>query len=195
MTIPDALSKSFSEMWGVLVLFLIPVGGGIPAGVLLAQKHGIAWPLMTALYFVSDVILAFLFEPIMLFFIWVGRHVPPLQKFIAAMKASTQKTVAKYGTSTGPLALIMIAFGVDPMTGRAAAVAAGHGFVTGWMIAITGDMMFFMLLMVSTIWLKGVLGDGTWASLIILVVMMVAPAIIRHIKDRVKNLYKDIKAR
>ena len=77
----------------------------------------------------------------------------------------------------------------------AAAVAAGHGFVTGWMIAITGDMMFFMLLMVSTIWLKGVLGDGTWASLINLVVMMVAPAIIRHIKDRVKNLYKDIKAR
>ena len=31
-------------MLPVLMLFLIPIGGGIPAGVLLARDHGLAWP-------------------------------------------------------------------------------------------------------------------------------------------------------
>ena len=54
---------SVADMLSVLKLFLIPVGGGIPAGVMLAQAKGVAWPVTTLLYLVSDIILAFLFEP------------------------------------------------------------------------------------------------------------------------------------
>ena len=53
------------------------------------------------------------------------------------------------------------------MTGRAVAVAAGHGFLAGWMIAIAGDMIYFTLLMIYTLWLKSVIRDGTWSMLII----------------------------
>jgi len=54
------------------------------------------------------------------------------------------RSVAHFsGTGAGPFALVMIAFGVDPMTGRATALAAGHGFVTGWALAIAGDMLYF----------------------------------------------------
>ena len=49
----------------VLMLFLIPIGGGIPAGVILARDHDLAWPTTGMLYFVSDVILAFAFEPVL----------------------------------------------------------------------------------------------------------------------------------
>ena len=38
----------------VLWLFLVPVGGGIPGGVLLAQKRGLTWPVMMILYFISS---------------------------------------------------------------------------------------------------------------------------------------------
>lgn len=48
-------------MLPVLMLFLIPVGGGIPAGVLLARTMGLRWPVTAGLYFVSDLILALAF--------------------------------------------------------------------------------------------------------------------------------------
>ncbi len=52
-------------MFPVLMLFLIPVGGGIPAGVLLARTRGLAWPVTAGLYLISDVLLALAFEPVL----------------------------------------------------------------------------------------------------------------------------------
>jgi len=46
--------QSTPIMLSVLKLFIIPVGGGIPAGVLLAHAKGLAWPLTTILYLVSE---------------------------------------------------------------------------------------------------------------------------------------------
>jgi len=70
----------------VLMLFLLPVGGGIPAGVLLAHAKGLAWPMTTGLYFVSDVILALAFEPVLRLLVAWGRKVPALARVTAAMK-------------------------------------------------------------------------------------------------------------
>src|SRR5450830_916244 len=134
--------QSTSIMLSVLKLFLIPVGGGIPAGVLLAQAKGLAWPITTGLYLVSDIALALAFEPILRLISAVAGKIPVLARFSAALKAVTARSVAHIsGTSTGPLALVMVAFGVDPMTGRATALAAGHGFLAGWAFAIAGDML------------------------------------------------------
>ena len=176
--------QNLSGAWAVLSLFLIPVGGGIPAGVLLAKNYGIAWPITATLYFISDVILACVFEPIMLLLIAAGKKSRRLRRFSEAFSQSMQKTISKYGHSTGPFTLIMIAFGVDPMTGRAAAAAAGHKFVTGWMIAIAGDMIYFGVIMASTLWLNGILGDGTWTTIIILALMLIVPGLVRRIRER-----------
>ena len=81
----------------------------------------------------------------------------------------------------------MISFGVDPMTGRAAALGAGYGFIGGWLIAIAGDMIFFVILMVSTLWLNSVLGDGTWAAVIIMAVMFGVPMLWRWFRARSKS--------
>lgn len=175
--------SSFKSMWEVLVLFLIPVGSGIPGGVLLAQSRGLGWPVMVILYFISDVILACVFEPLMLVVIRAGKRSPFFARLSDAMRRSMQKTTSSYGTRVGPLALIMIAFGVDPMTGRAAAKAAGHGFLSGWTLSITGDMIFFAVLMVSTLWLNSIVGDGTKTMLIIMVLMMAVPWAVRRFRE------------
>ena len=166
----------FSAAWAVFMLFAIPIGGGIPAGVLLARSKGLGWPVMTVLYFASDLALACAFEPVMRGVIAVSRRSPRLVRLLAALKTAWEKSSSRYtrsGQKLGPLALVLISFGVDPMTGRAAARAAGHGFVAGWTIAIAGDMLYFLMLMVSTLWLSAVLGDGTWATMIILVITMI----------------------
>ena len=59
------LIPSLSNMLSVFKLFIIPVGGGIPGGVLLAQSQGMAWPVTGLLYLVSDIALAFAFEPVL----------------------------------------------------------------------------------------------------------------------------------
>lgn len=175
--------NSFSHFWKVLILFLVPIGGGIPAGVLLGRSYGMAWPIMMFLYFISDVILACLFEPIMYLFMRIGKNIPFVVRFSEAFKVMVKKTTENFGNSTGPFALILIAFGMDPMTGRAAAIAAGHGFVSGWMIAIAGDMIYFTLLMASTLWLNNIIGDGTTTTLIIFALMMLIPFLIRRFRN------------
>ena len=164
----------------MLSLFLIPIGGGIPAGVLLAQKAKIAWPGMMLLYFISDCILACVFEPLMLWLIKQGKRTEAMAKVVAAMKEQTKKTLSMY-SGTGPLTLIGIAFGVDPMTGRLVARLCGHGFLPGWAIAIAGDMIYFAVIMSSTLWLNSYLGDGTLTTFVILALMLGIPYLKRRL--------------
>jgi hypothetical protein len=170
--------------WGVLWLFLIPFGGGIPGGVLYGRAHAVGWPAMEVLYFISDVILACVFEPTMKLFLRWARKRPHMARATEAMRAAVLKTTELYGTTGGPFTLIMIAFGIDPMTGRAATAAAGHGFVSGWALSITGDMIYFTMIMASTLWLSSILGDGKVATITILVVMIVIPMMIKSWREK-----------
>jgi hypothetical protein len=171
-------------MLSVLKLFIIPVGGGIPAGVMLAKTKGLAWPVTTGLYLVSDMLLALAFEPILRLLAALGRKVPFLARFIAALKAISARSTAHFsGTGAGPLALVMIAFGVDPMTGRASALAAGHGFFAGWAIAIAGDMLYFGVIALTTLRLNSYIRDPNTTMMIVLGAMLVVPMLVRYFRS------------
>lgn len=167
----------------VLTLFLIPVGGGIPAGVLLAARNGIAWPVAAALYFVSDLILAVVFEPILLLLAWVGRHIPVIARAGAAMAEAMERTAARH-IGAGPFALVLVAFGIDPMTGRAAALASGHGFVAGWAIAIAGDMLYYAVIAFTTLRLSAYIDNPDLVMVVVLVGMILVPMMARRIRRR-----------
>jgi len=172
-----------SHMFSVLMLFLIPVGGGIPAGVLLAQSKGLAWPVTTGLYLVSDMMLALAFEPVLRLLAWLGGKVPLLARFSARMKAAMAKSAAfSGGAGAGPIALVMISFGADPMTGRASALAAGHGFLMGWVFAIAGDMLYYAVIAVTTLRLNRYFRDPDTAMWIVLGAMIVVPLIVRFFR-------------
>jgi hypothetical protein len=166
----------------VLLLFLVPFGAAVPAGVLLAKTRGIGWPLMTFLYFVSDLVLAMYFEPALRLLIALGRKSPLLARMTEAMRKAMARTIAYYGSPTaGPITLMIIAFGVDPMTGRTAAAAAGHGFFSGWAIAITGDMLSFLVVAAATLKVSTMLGSPGRALAVVLAVMLVVPFILRRV--------------
>ena len=170
---------------GVLLLFLVPIGGGIPAGVLLARDRAIGPLVMMVLYFVSDVILAFVFEPMMKGLFALARVIPPLRKVGRAMLAQLHRPGAPAAALRGPLGLVLVSFTVDPMTGRAAAHAAGHGFVAGWAIAIAGDMMYFAVLMASTLWLNGIVGDASTTIGLMLLLMLFLPRVMQSVQERI----------
>ena len=180
----SASSLTEPILFSVLKLFIIPVGGGIPAGVLLASSKGLAWPITTGLYLVSDIALALAFEPLLRLIATVARKIPFLARISAAMKAVTVRSTAHMcGTSTGPLALVMISFGVDPMTGRATAHAAGHGFVAGWAFAIAGDMLYFAVIALTTLRLNSYFQDPNTTMLIVLGAMFGVPILVRYFRS------------
>jgi hypothetical protein len=177
-------SQSPSGMLAVLKLFLLPVGGGIPAGILLARTKGLAWPLTTGLYLFSDLVLILAFEPILRLLAALAGKVRFLARLSAALKAVTARSVSHLsGTGAGPLTLVMISFGVDPMTGRASALAAGHGFLTGWAFALTGDMLYFGVIALATLRLSSYLGDPNTAMLVVLGGMFVVPMLVRYFRS------------
>jgi hypothetical protein len=176
--------QSISIMLSVLKLFIIPVGGGIPAGVLLASAKGLAWPVITVLYLVSDVFLALAFEPILRILAAVMGRVSFLARFSAALKAATARSVAHFGgTGAGPISLVMVSFGVDPMTGRATALAAGHGFLTGWAFAIAGDMLYFGVIALTTVRLNTYIRDPNTTMMIVLGAMFGVPYVVRYFRS------------
>ena len=108
-----------------------------------------------------------------------------LARFGALLKEATARSVSYFSaTGAGPLSLIMIAFGVDPMTGRASALAAGHGFVAGWAFAIAGDMLSFAVIAITTLRLNTYIHDPNTTMLIVLAAMLLVPVLIRRIRSR-----------
>lgn len=179
--IPD---HSLSIVLPVLKLFIIPVGGGIPAGVMLASEKDLAWPITTVLYLVSDIVLALAFEPILRILAVFCGKLPLFARFSAAMKTVSARSVSHFsGTGAGPIALIMIAFGVDPMTGRASALAAGHGFIAGWAFAIAGDMLYFAVIAITTLQLNSYFKDPNTTMLIVLGAMITVPVLVRRVRS------------
>lgn len=174
----------------VLKLFLFPVGGGIPAGVMLARTNDLAWPITTGLYLISDILLALAFEPILRLLSLLCGKVPFLARFRAAMKEATARSVAHISPGAGPLALVMISFGVDPMTGRATAMAAGHGFIAGWAFAIAGDMLYFAVIAISTLRLNAYIQNPNITMAIVLAAMFFGPMLIRKLRAKSRLLWR-----
>jgi hypothetical protein len=101
------------------------------------------------------------------------------------MKAAMARGVAHFGgTGAGPFALVMIAFGVDPMTGRASALAAGHGFLAGWAFAIAGDMLYYAVIALTTLRLNAYFRSPNTTILVVLGAMMVVPILVRSCRPR-----------
>ena len=169
----------------MFLLFLLPVGGGIPAGVLLARADGLSWPLTAGLYFVSDVVLAVAFEPILRLLAALGRKVRFIARCGAIMSKAMGHNSAQFvRTGAGPITLIMISFVVDPITGRAIALAAGYGIVAGWVFAIAGDMLYYAALALTTLRLNSYISDPSITILIVLAAMAFAPMLVRYFRSK-----------
>ncbi len=172
-------------MIAVLLLFLIPVGGGIPAGVLRAQALGLGWAPTAALYALSDVILALAFEPLLRLLRHGGRRVPRLVAVKAALKEALARSAAPYaGPGAGPLALVLVAFGLDPMTGRATAHLAGHGPLSGWALAIAGDLLYYALVAAATLGLNARLRNPNLTVALVLGGFLLLPMALRAVRSR-----------
>src|SRR5262245_8016732 len=152
----------------VFALFWAPVGPGIPAGVLLA-RHIPLNPLATfGLYAMSDLFAALVCAPL---FAFLRRHGRKL-KFVHAL-GRRLLAVAMLGVpkprprpdGTPPhrgetlLRIGTVGFGVDIYSAGLLATALPVARIPGWAAAIAGDLVWFALLLATSIATANVVDD------------------------------------
>jgi hypothetical protein len=170
---------------GAFLLFLAPVGGGIPVGVLLADRGGVpAWGTIL-LYLLSDVVLAFAIEPLFAVVLRLGRRFETVGRAGAVIQRVSHGAGLKQEGAKSALGLIFVSFAVSPTTGRAAAASVGHGFFRGWSLAIIGDMAYFALLMASTLWLSNVLGNDRLTIVIAIATAWILPLVLQRMRTTI----------
>jgi hypothetical protein len=135
-------------------------------------------------YFASDLLLAFTNEPFLALLRWLSKRIEVLARVGRTFGRLTAGAGLQEGGVRGPLGLILVSFMISMTTGRAAAAASGHGFFTGWGLAIIGDMAYFGLLMVTTLWVSSVFGDDRLTIGAVLVATWVLPLVIRRLRKR-----------
>lgn len=175
----------------VFMLFWAPVGPGIPAGVLLARHVPLNPALTLGLYAVSDVLAACLCHPI---FTWMRRHgrrIPSLhalgRRFLALATWGVPLPQVTRDASGQPriaptlLRIATVGFGVDIYTAGVLAATLPVPRLPGWGAAIGGDLVWFSLLLASSMAAAKVADDDRFVAVVVLVAMIAIPRIARRL--------------
>jgi hypothetical protein len=174
----------------VFALFWAPVGPGIPAGVLLARHIPLNPAATFGLYALSDLLAAAICHPLFVGFKALARHVPALKRAGKAMLKLAMLGVpaghaeARGATSSGPAALFRVAtigFGVDIYTAGAVATGLDVPRVLRWVCAIAGDLVWFALLLGTSIAAASLVDDDRVVGGVVLVAMLVIPSLARRL--------------
>jgi hypothetical protein len=174
----------------VFALFFAPVGPGIPAGVLLARHAGIN-PLMTlGLYALTDLIGAFICHPWYVFLKRLAARVPVLRAIgnkllkFALIGARPPRVEDLQQGGKGALPALFrigtIGFGLDVY--HAGMVVAGLPIprVAGWLAAIAGDLVWFSVLLVTSLLTATVTQDDRINAVVMVVVMIALPPLAKR---------------
>lgn len=174
----------------VFALFWSPIGPGIPAGVLLA-RHVPLHPAVTfLLYTASDVLGAAVSHPLFSLLRRAARHVPALRwlgermlRFAMLGTRISRPQAVVPGAAMAP-ALFRVAtvgFGVDVYTAGMLVNGLGVPRILGWASAIAGDLVWFALLLGTSLAVAAVADDDRIIGGVVLVAMLVIPPIARRI--------------
>jgi len=174
----------------VFALFWAPVGPGIPAGVLLARHIPLNPAVTFGLYTLSDVLGALVCGPLFAFLRrhgrkvravhWLGRRLLALA--MLGMPRPPERPGADRDTDGETLLRIAtVGFGVDVYSAGLVATGLAGGRVAGWAAAVAGDLVWFALLLGTSIATARVVDDDRVIGLVVVAAMLVLPRLARRL--------------
>lgn len=172
----------------VFALFWMPVGPGIPAGVLLAHHLRMAPALTFALYTLSDVLAMLILNPVYSLLRAQGRRNAAVrkigQRLLAVAMIGTPRPSADE-VRAGKLApalfrIATVGFGIDIYTAGALATGLPIPRLPGWAAALAGDLVWFALLLGSSVAAAQVF-DERGVMVVVLAVTLLGPPLARRL--------------
>jgi hypothetical protein len=175
----------------VFALFWAPVGPGIPAGVLLARHIPLNPSLTLALYALSDVLSALLFAPVYALLRQYGRRIRPvrwlgrrlLNLAMVGVRRMPPEEVRGGHIGLGPtlFRIATVGFGVDIYTAGMLASGLPVPRIAGWASAVAGDLLWFGLLLGTSIATARVVDDDWVIGIVVVIAMVLIPVLARKI--------------
>jgi len=167
----------------VLALFFAPVGPGVPAGVLLARHVPLNPAFTFGLYALSDVIAAVICHPVFVLLRRHGRKVRPIRWLGRRLQSLAMLGVPRPAGDRAAPALSRIAtvgFGVDVYTAGMLATGLPISHVVGWTSAIAGDLVYFALLLGTSLAAASIFDDDRFIAVVLIVAMIAIPRLARR---------------
>jgi len=174
----------------VFALFWSPVGPGIPAGVLLARHIPLNPAVTFALYAASDVLGAAVCHPLYTLLRRHGGRVRPLRWIgtrmlrLAMLGTPAPRPAELDGTrGAGPALLRVgtIGFGVDVYSAGMVMSGLRVPRLLGWAAAIAGDLVWFALLLGTSIAAAAAIDDDRVVGGVVLLAMLIIPPLARRV--------------
>jgi hypothetical protein len=167
----------------VLALFFAPIGPGIPAGVLLARHLPLHPAATFGLYTVSDVVAAIVCTPVFAFLRRYARRVRPIRWLGRRMLALAMIGVSaeREGFRSALSRIATVGFGVDVYTAGLLATSLRVPHLPGWTAAIAGDLVWFGLLLATSLAAASLVDDDRFVLLVMVVAMIAIPRIARRV--------------
>jgi hypothetical protein len=179
----------------VFVLFWAPIGPGIPAGVLLARHVPLPAAATFGLYALSDVLAAAVCHPIFRLLRRHGRHIRPVRwlgRRLLGLAMTGVRLPTAADTARGRLAPVLariatVGFGVDVYTAGAVATGLPVPSLAGWASAISGDLVWFALLLGTSVAAASVADDDRFVGLVVVAAMILIPRLARRFLPALRN--------
>ena len=175
----------------VFALFWAPVGPGVPAGVLLARQAGINPAATFALYALSDLLGACICHPLYSALRRAAGQVPLLRalgrRLVGLALIGTRPPRLEELQSSNRRALPVlirigsVGFGADIYSAGLLIAGLPVRRVPAWAAAIVGDLVWFAILLATSI-VTAQVTDQSWVQLVVMVVvMLLAPRLARRL--------------
>jgi hypothetical protein len=167
----------------VLALFFAPVGPGVPAGVLLARHLSLTPAVTFGLYALSDVLAAIVCHPLFALLRRYGRKVRPIRwlgRRILSVAMIGVRAPEPGGVTPALSRIATVGFGVDVYTAGMLATGLPVPRLPGWASAITGDLLWFAVLLGTSVVAASIADDDRFIALVMIVAMIVIPRLARR---------------
>jgi len=167
----------------VLALFFAPIGPGVPAGVLLARHVPLTPAATFGLYALSDVIAAIVCHPLFALLRRHGRNVKPIRwlgRRLMSLAMIGVRVPEQAGVAPALSRIAMVGFGVDVYTAGMLATGLPVPRLPGWAAAITGDLLWFAVLLGTSLVAASIADDDRFIALVMIVAMIVIPWLARR---------------
>jgi hypothetical protein len=166
------------------VLFFAPIGPGIPAGVLLARHVPLNPAATLALYALSDVLAAIVCHPLFVLLRKHGGRVSPIRwlgRRIVSLAMIGVRPPAEAGVGSALSRIATVGFGVDIYTAGLLATGLPVPRLPAWTSAIVGDLLWFAVLLGTSIAAAGIADDDRFVGLVMIVAMIALPRVARRL--------------
>jgi len=167
----------------VLALFFAPFGPGVPAGVLLARHVPLTSAATFGLYAFSDFLAAIVCHPLFALLRRHGRRLKPIRwlgRHVLSLAMIGVRGPEQAGAAPALSRIAMVGFGVDVYTAGVLATGLPVPRLSGWASAITGDLLWFAVLLGTSLVAASIADDDRFITLVMIVAMIVIPQLARR---------------